>query len=58
MNDESWRKYDSIIRFKTSMIRSGVCDCSDAYLLLSGIITITGEEAGENAKSADERIEE
>ena len=40
------------------MIRSGVCDCSDAYLLLSGIITITGEEAGENAKSADERIEE
>ena len=32
------------------MIRSGVCDCSDAYLLLSGIITITGEEAGENAK--------
>ena len=39
------------------MIRSDFCDCSDAYLLLSGTVTITGEGAGENAKPAEERIE-
>ena len=30
-NDESKGKYDNgYIRFKTSMIRSSLCDCSDA----------------------------
>ena len=34
-NDESKGKYDnSNIRFKTSMIRSNLCDYSDAYILV------------------------
>ena len=27
-------------KFKTSMIRSNLCDCSDAYILISETITI------------------
>ena len=35
LNDESKGKYDnSIIRFKTSMIRSYLCDYSDAFILV------------------------
>ena len=30
------------IKFKTSMLRSRLCDYNDAYILVSGIITITG----------------
>ena len=30
------------IRFKTPMLRSSLCDCSDAYILVNGIITVTG----------------
>ena len=35
---------NSKIKFKTSMLRSSLCDYSDAYILVSGIITITGAE--------------
>ena len=31
----------SQIKFKTSMIRSGLCDYSDAYILVRGTITVT-----------------
>ena len=30
------------IRFKTPMLRSNLCDYSDAYILVKGIITVTG----------------
>ena len=30
------------IRFKTSMLRSDLCDFSDAYIVLKGTITVTG----------------
>ena len=46
----------SQIRFKTPMLRSSLCDYSDAYILVSGTIAITGEEGDDAAKSADERI--
>ena len=29
------------IRFKTSMLRSDLCDCSDAYIVVKGDITLT-----------------
>ena len=32
------------------MIRSNLCDYSDSYRVLSGTITITGEEADNTAK--------
>ena len=51
INDELQEKYDcSSIKFKTSMIRSDLCDYSDAYILVSGTITITGAEDYDNAK--------
>ena len=37
------------------MIRSKLCDYSDAYILVSGTITITGAGDDANAKRADER---
>ena len=30
------------IRFKTPMLRSNLCDYSDAYILVKGTITVTG----------------
>ena len=30
------------IRFKTPMLRSNLCDYSDAYILVNGTITVTG----------------
>ena len=37
------------------MIRSNLCDYSDAYILVSGTITIYGAGADDVAKRADER---
>ena len=37
---------NSQIKFKTTIIKSSLCDYSDAYILLKGTITITG--AGED----------
>ena len=40
-NDESKRRYDNTnIRFEMSMIRSSLCDYSDAYILVKGTITV------------------
>ena len=57
INDVSRRKYNtnSQIKFKTSMFRSSLCDYSDAYILVSGTITITGAGADDAAKRLDER---
>ena len=46
INDESPGKYKkgNQITFKTSMLRSSLCDYSDEYILVSGTTTIT--EAG------------
>ena len=41
INDESEGKYsNSNIRFKTSMIRSSLCNYSDAYILVKGTLTV------------------
>ena len=56
INDESRGNYaNSDIRFKTTMLRSNLCDYADSYILVKGTITITG--AGDNAgeRQADER---
>ena len=41
ITDESRRRYneDKQIRFKTSMLRSSLCDYSDAYILVKKTIT-------------------
>ena len=57
INDESRGTYNvnSQIKFKTIMLKSSLCDCSDAYLFVKGTITIAG--AGDNAaaRQADGR---
>ena len=42
INDELCEKYkiDSQIRFKTWMLKSSLCDYSDAYMLVNETITI------------------
>ena len=48
INDDARGTYstNSQIKFKTSMLRSRLCDYSDAYTLVSGTITVV--EAGAN----------
>ena len=57
INDESKESYKagSDINFKTTMLRSNLCDYADAYLLVKGTITITGEEDDAAAKQLDQR---
>ena len=57
INDESRGTYNikSQIKFKTTMLKSSLCDYSDAYIHVKGKITITGEGENEAAKHADER---
>ena len=41
--DQSEKSYNpnKEIRIKTSMVRSNLCDYSDAYIVVKGIITVT-----------------
>ena len=57
INDELQASYKdgNQIKFKTSTIRSSLCDCSDAYIFVSGTITIKGEGDDDAAKRANER---
>ena len=40
-NAEDRYKPSKQIRFKTSMLRSDLCDFSDAYIVVKGVITVT-----------------
>ena len=57
INDESKGTYNvnSQIKFKTIMLKSSLCDYSNAYILVKGKITITGAGADAAARQADER---
>ena len=57
INDESRGVYNvnSQIKFKTTMLKSSLCDYSDAYILVKGTITIAREGADASARHADER---
>ena len=57
INDESRGTYsvNSQIKFKTTMLKSSLCDYSGAYILVKGKITITGEGAHAAARQTDER---
>ena len=43
------------IRFKTSMLRSNLCDYSDAYILVKGTITVTAPGANNNANDIKDK---
>ena len=57
INDESRGTYNvnSQIKFKSTMLKSNLCDYSDAYILVKGRITITGAGDDDAARQADER---
>ena len=57
INDESRGTYNvnSQIKFKTAILKSSLCDYSDAYILGKGKITITGAGDNVTARQADER---
>ena len=57
VNNESRGGYTtgSDIKFKTTMLRSSLCDYADAYILVKGTITITGAGNDAAARQADER---
>ena len=43
------------IKFKTTMLKSNLCDYADVYILVKGRITITGARADGAARGADDR---
>ena len=43
------------IRFKTPMLRSDLCDCSDAYILVNGTITVTANAGANNVRDKKDR---
>ena len=57
VNDESRGTYNvnSQIKFKTTMLKSSLCDYSDAYIFVKGKIAITGAGDDDVARQADER---
>ena len=59
INDESRGEYssDKLIRFKTAMLRSSLCDYSDAYILVKRNITVTNTAAdGAAATNTNEKV--
>ena len=51
INDESRRAYNvnSQIKFKTTMLKSSLCDYSDAYILVKGTISVNDTAAADAA---------
>ena len=56
IDDESKESYNtgSDIKFKTTMLRSNLCDYADVYILVKGTITITGTGNDAATRQADE----
>ena len=48
---------NSDVRFKTTMLKSSLCDYSDVYILVKETIAISGTRADAAAWHADERNE-
>ena len=59
INEDSWGKYNtnSETECKTTMLKSRLCDYSDAYVLVKGWITTTGARTDSAARQGDERNE-
>ena len=58
-NDEARGTYspNKQIKFKTSMLRSSLCDYSDAYILFKGNITVNNTDAdGSAANSTNKKV--
>ena len=53
LNDESSGMYNvnSQIKFETSMLKSSLCDYSDAYMFVKSTITVPNTAAANNRKN-------
>ena len=53
LNDESSGMYNvnSQIKFETSMLKSSLCDYSDAYIFVKSTITVPNTAAANNRKN-------
>ena len=59
MNNESRGTYNvsSQIKFKTTMLKSSLCDYSDAYILVKGTITVNNNAAaGAAANNTNKKV--
>ena len=59
INDESRGAYNvnSQIKFKTTMLKSSLCDYSDAYILVKGTITVNNTAAqGADANNTNKKV--
>ena len=58
INDESKGRYDnSNITFKTFVARPNLCDCSDAYILFKGTVTVSNTAgAGAAVNNTDKKV--
>ena len=59
INDESRETYNvnSQIKFKTTMLKSSLCDYSDAYILAKGTITVNNTVAADaDANNTDKKV--
>ena len=59
VNDESRGTYhvNSQIKFKTSMLKSSLCDYSDVYILVKGTITVNNTSAaGADANNTNRKV--
>ena len=59
INDEGSGRYshNKQIKFKTSMLRSSLCDYSDTYILVKGNITVNDTAAdGAAANNTNEKV--
>ena len=57
INDESRGVYNanSQIKFKTTMLKSSLCDYSDAYILVKGTISVNNTAAADAAVNNDDK---
>ena len=46
---------DSQIKFKTSLLKSSLCDYSDPYIVINGTITVA-QQAGSNPNNVDKKV--
>ena len=58
INDGSRGAYNvnSQIKFKTTMLKSSLCDYSDAYILVRGTISVTNTAAGAAANNINKKV--
>ena len=59
INDEARGTYspNKQVKFKTLMLRSSLCDCSDAYILVKGNVTVKNTAAeGAAANNTNKKV--